>query len=74
MENPANDTVMINANLEITAKSLQNIVGNAKKIAGRDEKGHYRIDTADLAARMISRFLLEKGFEAWAEDIENYDL
>ncbi|VEN75398.1 conserved hypothetical protein [Candidatus Desulfarcum epimagneticum] len=74
MENSTQDTVMISANLEITAKSLQNIVGNAKKIVGRNEKGHYRVDTADLTARMISRFLLEKGFEAWAEDIENYDL
>ncbi len=67
-----NDLILINANVNITVKSLQSIVANAKMKAGKDEKGIYRIDTADKAGEMISKFLLENGFEAYADDINNY--
>ena len=65
-------TVRINAVVEITAASLQTIVAQAKKRAGRNEKGYYRVDTADKVAEMISRFLLEKDFESYVKDGKNY--
>lgn len=46
-------------------------VENAKKIAGRDEKGVYRVDTADWVGKMISNFLLKNNFEDYTKDIEN---
>ncbi len=61
------DTIIVNANVEMTTESLQTIVENAKKEAGRDEKGIYRIDTADKVSEMISRFLLEKDFEGYVK-------
>lgn len=66
------DTIMVNATVEITTTSLQTIVQNAKKITGPDAKGVYRVDTADMVSEMISRFLLAKDFEGYVKDIENY--
>jgi hypothetical protein len=65
-------TLKVRVNVEMTAASLQAIVTNAKKISGRDERGGYRIDTADKAGEMISRFLLENDFETFVKDMENY--
>ncbi len=66
------DTMVVRANVEMTTASLQAIVENAKKVAGRDEKGRYRVDTADKVSEMISRFLLENDFESFVKNIENY--
>lgn len=64
-------TLVINVNVEIPATALQAIVANAKKIAGHDQKGIYRIDTADKVSQVISKFLLETDFETYAKDIQN---
>jgi len=66
------DTMVIRANVEMTTASLQAIVENAKKVAGRDEKGRYRVDTADKVSEMISRFLLENDFESFVKNIDNF--
>jgi hypothetical protein len=58
------NTLLVRANVEITSDSLEGIVTHAKKIR--------RKDTADLVAEMISKFLLEKDFESYAKNIENY--
>ena len=68
-----NDTVVVNANVMITAAALQAIVANAKKNAPRNEKGYYQVDTADKVSEMISRFLLENDFEEFAGDPRNYE-
>jgi len=68
--NASKDTIIINANIEITTRSLQTIVENAKQKAGRDEKGVYRVDTADKVSEMISLFLLEKDFEGYVKNID----
>ena len=65
-------TLVINAAVEISVYALEAIVENAKRMAGRNEKGHYRVDTAGKVGEMISRFLAEKDFEAYAENPENY--
>lgn len=62
------DTITVHLNVEMTTQSLETIVENAKKKAGRDEKGIYRIDTADKVSEMVSRFLLEKDFEGYVEN------
>ncbi|MDL1964680.1 MAG: hypothetical protein LWW98_10205 [Deltaproteobacteria bacterium] len=59
------DTIVVNANVELTTRSLLTIVEKAKQEVGRDEKGVYRVDTADKVSEMISRFLLEKDFEGY---------
>ncbi|QTA80375.1 Uncharacterized protein dnl_26770 [Desulfonema limicola] len=66
------ETLLINANIEISAIALQAVVENAKIIAGRDKDGRYRLDTAQKTGEMISRFLFEKDFESYAKDISNY--
>jgi hypothetical protein len=66
------DTMVLRANVEMTTASLQAIVQNAKKVAGRDEKGRYRVDTADKVSEMISRFLLENDFESFVKNIDNF--
>ncbi len=66
------DTITVNVNVEMTPASLQAIVENAKKVEGRNEKGVYRIDTADRVSEMISNFILENDFESYAKNIENY--
>jgi hypothetical protein len=66
------DTLVVRVNVEMTSAALQTIVQNAKKVAGPDEKGVYRLDTADAVSEMISRFLLENDFESFVKDIDNY--
>jgi len=65
-------TIVVRANVEMTSAALQAIVQNAKQVAGPDERGVYRLDTADAVSEMISRFLLENDFEAFAKDTDNY--
>ena len=66
------ETLLINANVEISATALQAVVENSKLIAGKDKDGRYRLDTAEKVGEMISRFLFEKKFESYAENIDNY--
>jgi len=66
------DLIEVRVNVKITTASLQIIVENCKKIAGRNEKGYFRVDTAGKVNAMISRFLLENDFEAYVRDIKNY--
>ena len=66
------ETLIINATVEISVDALGAIVENAKRMAGRNEKGWYRVDTAAKVGEMISRFLSEKDFESYAENPDNY--
>jgi len=66
------DTLIVRASVEMTAASLQAIVENAKNVSGPDEKGVYRVDTADKVGEMISRFLVENDFEGFVKNINNY--
>jgi hypothetical protein len=66
------ETVVVNVHVEMSARSLRAIVENAKKVAGRDARGVYRVDTAETVSEMISRFLNEKNFESYASDLKNY--
>ena len=66
------DLITVRAIVDMTTASLEAIVENAKEIAGRDEKGRYRVDTADKVGEMISRFLLEKDFESYVKNIDNF--
>ena len=68
------DTIEVHANIIMTTESLRAIVDNTKRMVGRNEKGHYPVDTADAVSGMVSRFLLEKDFEAFAKDEKNYAL
>ena len=66
------NTFQIHVNIDIKPETLKAIVENAKKVYGPDEDGKYRIDTAQLASDMISKFLMEKNFDDFAADIRNY--
>ena len=70
---PQDDTVIINARNEIGGPTLHQIVSMAKKIKGPDAQGHYRIDTADLVSDLISRFLIDGGFEAYVAEKRHYE-
>ena len=66
------DTIEVHTNVIMTTDSLKAIVEHTKKHAQRNEKGHYKVDTAAAVGQMVSRFLLEKDFEAFAKDEGNY--
>ena len=68
----SNPLIRVHVNIELSAASLQAVVANSKMKAGTDEKGRYRVDTADALAALISTFLREKGFDAFARDVDNY--
>ena len=70
--NETKETITVRVNLELAPGAVQAVVAGAKARAGRNEKGHYQVDTADLLEKMISRFLAEKNFEAYATDIGNF--
>ena len=66
------DTIEIHTNVIMTTESLKSIVENMKRVSGKNEKGHYKIDTAEAVGQMISRFLLENDFEAFTKDESHY--
>ena len=66
------DTVRVNVTVAIAGETLQTMVQTAKDIVGRNEKGHYRIDTADLLEDLLSKFISEKNFDAYVTDKANY--
>lgn len=66
------DMVRVNVTIDISGETLQTIVQTAKNIVGRNEKGHYRIDTADLVEDLLSRFIAERGFDSYVGDRGNY--
>jgi regulatory protein YycH of two-component signal transduction system YycFG len=66
------NTVRVNVTITIDGETLQTIVQTAKDIVGRNEKGHYRIDTADLLEDLLSKFIKNRDFAAFAADSENY--
>ncbi len=70
---PQNDQIFINANIAISADTLQKIVQTGKSMAGTDEKGHYRIDTADLVSGLISQFLKDQDFDAYITVPRHYE-
>jgi len=66
------DAIRVNVNIEISGATLQKIVQTAKDIVGRNDKGHYRIDTADLLEDLLTTFIEKKGFATYAVDRGNY--
>lgn len=68
------ESITVHVNVDLTTASLEAIVANVKKIVGRNEKGGYRVDTADKVGEMISRFLMEYDFENYVKNIKNYNL
>ena len=69
-----NNKILIKAHLEISTLSLETIVETAKQIKGRNQKGHFKVETADVVSEIISRFLAEKDFESYVKDTSHYDL
>ena len=72
MDPSDNNPLAVNVVIELTPASLQAIVENAKRLVGRNEKGHYRVDTADTVGEMVSRFLAQNDFEGFVNNPDNY--
>jgi hypothetical protein len=66
------EMISINVTLDIAVSTLKTIVENAKKIAGTDEKGIYRVDTAEKVNEIVSSFLEENAFDEYVNNIDNY--
>ena len=66
------EKIRINVTIDISPITLQTIVENAKKIVGADEKGVYRVDTAEKVNEMVSAFLTKYDFDEYAKNIDNY--
>ena len=72
MDRQQDVTVLINATIEVPAAALQIIVETARQMTGRNQKGHYQVDTADLVNRLLTGFVLEKDFVGFVSDRDNY--
>ena len=66
------DTIRINATLDIDPAVLQAIVAAAREMTGKNEKGYYQVDTADILNEMLSKFLKEKDFLGYVSEMGNY--
>ena len=66
------EMMTVQVNIDITIEALQAVVANAKAVAGKDERGVYRVDTADKLGEMVSQFLDDSDFESFAKDLSNY--
>ncbi len=67
----APEMITVQVNLDITAEALQAVVASAKKATGKDARGVYRVDTADYLGKVISQFLYDHDFEAFARELNN---
>ena len=67
------ETLTINVNLELAPETLNTVVQTAKQLAGADERGRYNVDTHEVLSRLLSRFLADNDFSAYAGDAANYD-
>lgn len=65
-------SVRVHVNIELSAASIQAVTANSKKIAGANQKGRHQMDTADWLAALISKFLIEKDFDAFVRDVDQY--
>ncbi len=72
MTHQQENRVLINATIEVPSVALQIVVETARQMTGRDEKGLYRVNTADMVNRLLTRFVMEKDFVAFVSDPENY--
>lgn len=70
--NDSNDTLLISATIEIPAAALEAIVDNAKKKAGPDASGVFRVDTAEAVNELITKFLGARDFMDFVSDPKNY--
>jgi len=61
-------------NIDIKTTSLQTVVQQCKELVKPDEKGKYQVDPADVLSVLVSKFLLEKNFDKYIEDKENYPI
>lgn len=68
----SSEMITINTRIRIPAIIIETVVKNAKQMAGADEKGIYRVDTAEKLNELISSFLKTKNFAEYVEDIRNY--
>jgi len=66
------EMITVQVNLNITVEALQTVVANAKKAVGKDDRGIYRVDTAECLGKVISQFLYDRDFEEFARDMNNY--
>jgi len=64
--------ITINTHIKISTAIIETVVKNAKQMAGADEKGRYRVDTAEKLNELISRFLETRNFAEYVNDIRNY--
>lgn len=71
---PETKTILINAQIELSIHALETIVETAKQLTGRNDKGHYHVETADVVNRLISLFLAEKDFDSFVADGSRYEI
>ena len=65
------EMIMVQVNLDITPEALQAVVASAKKVTGKDTRGVYRVDTADYLGKVISQFLYDHDFDAFARELNS---
>ena len=68
----SSEWITVNARIRIPAVIIETVVNNAKHMAGADEKGVYRVDTAEKLNELISNFLEIQNFSEYVKDFENY--
>ena len=64
--------VNVHVNIDVPASCLQAVVSTWKKKSAEAAQDRQHFDTADTLANLITRFLLEKDFEAYTRDESNY--
>jgi hypothetical protein len=69
---PAEDTILINVNIEISTESLQTIVATVKNMAASQERAGARLDPADTVSELVSKFLSEHDFKGYVKETANY--
>jgi len=69
----SDEMISINVTIDVSVSTLETIVENAKNNAGADEKGIYRVDTAEQVNSLVSGFLQKFDFDGYVNDINNYN-
>ncbi|MGB5983681.1 MAG: hypothetical protein WBG37_00135 [Desulfobacterales bacterium] len=66
-------TLRVHVNIDLPEAALQTIVSRCKAHTAPDEKGHYRVDTADKVSELVSKYLQETAFLQFVDDPRHYE-
>lgn len=66
------ETITIHSRIDLEPEVLENVKARCKEVVKKKNLKMYEVDPADMVGELISKFLEEKEFTKYSQDIANY--